>query len=41
MVRENDVLLFMKGTPAAPRCGYSNYVVELLKKYGIIVYFMV
>lgn len=35
MVRENDVLLFMKGTPSAPRCGYSNYVVELLKKYGI------
>lgn len=34
MVRENDVLLFMKGTPSAPLCGYSNYVVELLKKYG-------
>lgn len=24
----------MKGTPLAPLCGYSNFVVELLKKYG-------
>lgn len=33
-VKENQVVLFMKGTPLAPRCGYSNFVVELLKKYG-------
>ena len=33
-VKENKVVLFMKGTPLAPRCGYSNFVVELLKKYG-------
>ena len=26
----------MKGTPLAPMCGYSNFVVELLKKYGTI-----
>ena len=24
----------MKGTPLVPLCGYSNFVVELLKKYG-------
>lgn len=24
----------MKGTPHSPMCGYSNFVVELLKKYG-------
>lgn len=24
----------MKGTPLTPLCGYSNFVVELLKKYG-------
>ena len=24
----------MKGTPLNPQCGYSNFVVELLKKYG-------
>jgi acyl-CoA synthetase (AMP-forming)/AMP-acid ligase II len=33
-VKENKVVLFMKGTPLAPLCGYSNFVVELLKKYG-------
>lgn len=26
----------MKGTPLNPQCGYSNFVVELLKKYGTI-----
>lgn len=26
----------MKGTPLNPQCGYSNFVVELLKKYGNI-----
>ena len=33
-VKENKVVLFMKGTPLVPLCGYSNFVVELLKKYG-------
>ena len=28
----------MKGTPEAPECGYSNFVVELLKKYGLTDY---
>ena len=35
MVKENKICLFMKGTPEAPTCGYSNFVVELLKKYGL------
>lgn len=26
----------MKGTPHSPMCGYSNFVVELLKKYGTL-----
>lgn len=26
-VTENRVVLFMKGTPLNPRCGYSNFVV--------------
>ena len=26
-VRENDIVLFMKGTPLSPMCGYSNFVV--------------
>eukprot|EP01062_Namystynia_karyoxenos_P050139 TRINITY_DN38831_c0_g1_i1.p1 TRINITY_DN38831_c0_g1~~TRINITY_DN38831_c0_g1_i1.p1 ORF type:complete len:218 (+),score=49.19 TRINITY_DN38831_c0_g1_i1:67-654(+) len=29
------VVLFMKGEPEAPRCGFSNRAVELLHQYGI------
>jgi monothiol glutaredoxin len=36
-VKDNKVVLFMKGTPHQPLCGYSNFVVELLKKYGIFL----
>ena len=31
MVQSNDVLVFMKGTPERPQCGYSNTVVSILK----------
>lgn len=37
-VKNNKIVLFMKGSPEAPRCGYSNFVVEILKKYGITEY---
>ena len=37
-VKNNKIVLFMKGTPDAPRCGYSNFVVEILKKYGLTEY---
>lgn len=33
-VSENDLFLFMKGTPAEPMCGFSAQVVQLLGKYG-------
>lgn len=33
-LNDYDMVLFMKGTPQQPRCGYSASVVELLKKYG-------
>jgi monothiol glutaredoxin len=29
-VEENPVVLFMKGTPDAPRCGFSSVVVQIL-----------
>lgn len=29
-VQENRVFLYMKGTPDAPRCGFSNQVVQIL-----------
>ena len=31
----NDVVLFMKGSKKMPRCGFSNYVVQVLKYYGL------
>lgn len=34
-VKSNDVLIFMKGTREMPRCGFSNYVVQILNFYGI------
>jgi len=32
---ENDVVLYMRGTPALPRCGYSATVVQALKGLGV------
>lgn len=34
-VKNNDVILFMKGTREMPRCGFSNYAVQILKFYNI------
>ena len=28
-------MLFMKGTPEMPRCGFSNSVVQVLNHYGV------
>ena len=33
-IAENDVLLFMKGTPDAPRCGFSARTVAALETLG-------
>jgi Glutaredoxin-related protein len=35
LIRENKVLLFMKGTPEAPQCGFSMRVVNVLETYGV------
>lgn len=34
-VKNNKVMLFMKGTPNAPQCGFSAHTVEILQSYGI------
>lgn len=31
IVDNNDVVLFMKGTPDAPQCGFSNQAVQILR----------
>ncbi len=35
MIDDNNILLFMKGNPHQPRCGFSGRVVEILKQYKI------
>ncbi len=35
LVADNPVLLFMKGTPEAPRCGFSMRVVECLNSLDV------
>ena len=34
-IKENDVVLFMKGTPAMPQCGFSATVVQVLNHMGV------
>ena len=34
-ITKNDVTLFMKGNRKMPRCGFSNYVVQIFKFYGV------
>eukprot|EP00230_Micromonas_polaris_P002453 CAMPEP_0119207618 /NCGR_PEP_ID=MMETSP1327-20130426/77_1 /TAXON_ID=38833 /ORGANISM="Micromonas pusilla, Strain RCC2306" /LENGTH=170 /DNA_ID=CAMNT_0007204027 /DNA_START=17 /DNA_END=529 /DNA_ORIENTATION=+ len=34
-VAENKVLLYMKGTPSAPQCGFSNMAVQILNSHGV------
>jgi monothiol glutaredoxin len=34
-VNSNDVLLFMKGTPTFPQCGFSSVVVQVLDYLGV------
>ena len=35
IVKSNEVVLFMKGTKEMPRCGFSNYLIQVLKFYKI------
>ncbi len=34
-LEQNAVVLFMKGTPDAPRCGFSAGVVEIFERIGV------
>src|SRR6188472_2989594 len=35
IIAQNPVLLFMKGTPEMPRCGFSMRVVGVLEQLGV------
>ena len=34
-VAENDVVLYMKGTPVFPQCGFSAATVQILSNLGV------
>ena len=35
LVKSNDVVLFMKGTPQFPQCGFSGRATQILKACGV------
>jgi monothiol glutaredoxin len=34
-IESNDIVLYMKGTPAAPQCGFSATVIQILDHVGV------
>ncbi|CAL8111573.1 unnamed protein product [Orchesella dallaii] len=38
LVKKNKVVVFMKGVPDEPRCGFSNAVVQVLRMHGVASY---
>lgn len=34
-LKENKIVLYMKGTPAFPQCGFSGRVAYILKELGV------
>jgi monothiol glutaredoxin len=34
-IKSSDVVLFMKGTPVFPQCGFSAAVVQILSEVGV------
>jgi monothiol glutaredoxin len=34
-VEKDHVVLYMKGTPALPQCGFSQVTVEILRRLGV------
>lgn len=37
-IENNKVVLFMKGTPQFPQCGFSGRVVQILRQCGLTEY---
>lgn len=35
LLKDSRVVVFMKGTPEAPRCGFSNAVVQILRMHSV------
>ncbi|ESO99672.1 hypothetical protein LOTGIDRAFT_201172 [Lottia gigantea] len=35
LVKDKKLVVFMKGTPDSPNCGFSNLVVQILRMHGV------
>ena len=35
LVKQNDILLFMKGSASFPQCGFSGRAIQILKACGV------
>lgn len=35
MIKNNKIVVFMKGVPEQPRCGFSNAVIQILRMHGV------
>lgn len=35
LIKSSDIVLFMKGVPAAPQCGFSAAVVQILSQLAV------
>ncbi len=40
-IADNDILLYMKGTPQFPQCGFSQRACKLLRESGVSKFFTV
>lgn len=38
LVKKDKVVVFLKGTPEQPQCGFSNAVVQILRLHGVSDY---
>lgn len=38
LVRAHPVVVFIKGSPGQPQCGFSNAVVQILRLHGVTDY---
>jgi len=37
-IKNNDIVLYMKGTPSSPQCGFSNQAVRILNQHGLNIH---
>ena len=35
MIHRSDIMIFMKGLPSAPQCGFSRQLIEILDESGL------